>query len=168
MRRLVLNDVGPAISWASVQRMQTYAGRYGRYADLTEAAAAMRALSLGFGPVSDEVWLELSTPMVRPHPEGGLTLHYDPAIGEPIRALTEDAARLAEATVWGLYDQIQAQVLLIRGLDSDLFMAETAQAMTERGPRARLLEWAGVGHAPTLTEPRQIEAVAGFLLDPVP
>jgi pimeloyl-ACP methyl ester carboxylesterase len=166
MSRLVLNDVGPSISWASVQRMQTYVGRSERYADLAQAAASLRALSLGFGPVPDDLWLELSTAMVRPHPDGGLTLHYDPAIGEPIRALSAEAAQAAETAVWGLYDQIKAQVLLIRGLESDLLTAETAQAMSVRGPRAQLLQWPGVGHAPTLTASDQIEALVGFLLRP--
>ena len=164
VRRLVLNDVGPSISWASVEKMQQYAGRFGRYADLAEAAAALRALSLGFGPVPDDVWLELSSHMVRPLPEGGVTLHYDPAIGEPVRALTQEAAQAAEAVLWSVYDQIPSEVLVIRGQDSDLFLPPTAQAMTERGPRARLLEWAGIGHAPTLTAPEQIDALADFLL----
>ncbi|MBM3386996.1 MAG: alpha/beta hydrolase [Betaproteobacteria bacterium] len=166
IRRLVLNDVGPSIAWASLRRMQAYVGRYGRYADLAQAAAALRELAQGFGPVPDGVWLELSAAMVRAHPEGGLTLHYDPLIGEPVRAMTEEAVHAAEAMAWGLYEQIRARVLLIRGLDSDLLTPETAQAMTERGPRAQLLQWAGVGHAPTLTAPYQIEALLGFLLDP--
>lgn len=164
VRRLVLNDVGPAISWAAVQKMQQYAGRYGRYADLAEAAAAMRALSVGFGPVPDDVWLDMSSHMVRDLPEGGVTLHYDPAIGEPVRALTAEAAQAGEALLWSVYDQIQAQVLLIRGQDSDLLLPSTALAMTGRGPRARLVEWAGIGHAPTLTAPEQIEVLADFLL----
>ena len=164
IRRLVLNDVGPAITWSSVERMQEYAGRYGRYASLTEAAAAMRALSQGFGPVPDDVWMDMSSHMVRSLPEGGLTLHYDPAIGEPIRALTPEAASSGEAVLWSLYDQIRAQTLLIRGLESDLLTPEAARQMTLRGPRARLLEWPGIGHAPTLTSPDQIDAVASFLL----
>jgi pimeloyl-ACP methyl ester carboxylesterase len=165
VRRLVLNDVGPAINWAAVQKMQQYAGRYGRYADLAEAAAAMRALSLGFGPVPDDVWLDLSSHMVRDLPEGGVTLHYDPAIGEPVRALTPELAQAGEAVLWAVYDQIQAQVLVIRGQDSDLFLPDTAQAMSERGPRARVVEWAGIGHAPTLAAPDQIEVLAEFLLN---
>ena len=164
LRRLVLNDVGPSIGWGAVQKMQQYAGRYGRYADLSEAAAAMRALSLGFGPVPADVWLEMSSHMVRHLPEGGVTLHYDPAIGEPVRALTAEMAQAGEAVLWSVYDQIQAQVLVIRGQDSDLFLPETAQAMTERGPRAQLVEWAGIGHAPTLTTPEQIDVLAEFLL----
>lgn len=166
IRRLVLNDVGPAIAWDSVARMQQYVGRYGRYADLAEAAADMRRLSQGFGPVPEDIWLELSAPMVRALPGGGVTLHYDPAIGEPVRASTPEAATAAEALLWGLYDQIRAQVLLIRGQESDLLTEATAQAMTERGPRAQLVQWPGVGHAPTLTAPEQIEVLATFLLEP--
>ena len=166
IRRLVLNDVGPAITWDSVARMQQYVGRYGRYADLAEAAADMRRISYGFGPVPEDIWLDLSAHMVRALPDGGVTLHYDPAIGEPVRAATPEAAQAAEALLWGLYDQIRAQVLLIRGQDSDLLTEATAQAMTTRGPRAQLVQWPGVGHAPTLTAPEQIDVLATFLLDP--
>jgi len=165
MRRLVLNDVGPSITWASVQRMQQYVGCYGRFAHLAEAAAALRILSTGFGPVPEDIWLEMSAHMVRALPDGGITLHYDPAIGEPIRALSPELAAAGEAALWALYDQIQAQVLLIRGEQSDLLTEATAQAMASRGPHATRLDWANVGHAPTLTAPEQIDAVAGFLLD---
>jgi pimeloyl-ACP methyl ester carboxylesterase len=164
LRRLVLNDVGPSITWASVQRMQQYVGRYGQFANLAEAAAEMRRLSYGFGPVPEDIWLELSAYMLRQLPDGAVTLHYDPAIGEPVRTLTAEAAQAAETVVWGLYDQIRAQVLLLRGLESDLLTEATALAMTERGPRARVVQWPGVGHAPTLTDPVHIDVVAEFLL----
>jgi pimeloyl-ACP methyl ester carboxylesterase len=164
IRRLVLNDVGPAIAWGSVQRMQTYVGQYGQYRDLDEAAAAMWALSLGFGPVPADVWREMSAHMLRPGSAGAVTLHYDPAIGVPVRALTPEAAAAGEAALWALYDQIQAKTLLIRGQESDLLTPETATAMTERGPRAQLDTWPGFGHAPTLTGEDQIEVVAKFLL----
>jgi pimeloyl-ACP methyl ester carboxylesterase len=164
IRRLVLNDVGPAISWSSVQRMQTYVGQYGQYRDLDEAAAVLRVLSQGFGPVPADVWREMSAHMTRPGLDGALTLHYDPAIGVPVRALTEEMATAGEAALWSLYDQIQARTLLIRGQDSDLLTPETANVMAQRGPRARLETWAGFGHAPTLTSEDQISCVAQFLL----
>ena len=164
VRRLVLNDVGPAITWASVQRMQTYVGQYGQYRDLDEAAAAMWALSKGFGPVPADVWCEMSSHMVRPGTDGAVTLHYDPAIGTPVRALTSEAAVAGEAALWAVYDQIRAQTLLIRGADSDLLTPETALVMTERGPKAQLETWADCGHAPTITSAAQIEVVANFLL----
>ncbi len=164
IRRLVLNDVGPAITWSSVQRMQSYVGQYGQYRDLDEAAAQLWTLSQGFGPVLPEVWREMSSHMTRPGTQGGLTLHYDPAIGVPLRAMTPDMAAAGEATLWALYDQVQAQTLLIRGQDSDLLTPETALEMTQRGPHARLETWPGFGHAPTLTGEDQIRALASFLL----
>jgi pimeloyl-ACP methyl ester carboxylesterase len=164
IRRLVLNDVGPAIAWGSVQRMQSYVGQSGQFRDVDEAAAALWSLSTGFGPVPADVWREMSVHMLRPGSDGAVTLHYDPAIGVPVRAMTPEAAAAGEATLWALYDQIQAKTLLIRGQDSDLLTPETATAMTERGPRAQLDTWPGFGHAPTLTGDDQIAVVAKFLL----
>lgn len=164
IRRLVLNDVGPSITWSSVQRMQTYVGQSGPYRDLDAAAAALWALSPGFGPVLPEVWREMSAHMTRPGTDGQLSLHYDPAIGVPLRALTPEAASAGEAMLWGLYDQIQSQTLLIRGQDSDLLSPDTAEQMTQRGPRARLETWPGCGHAPSLTGDEQIAVLSNFLL----
>jgi pimeloyl-ACP methyl ester carboxylesterase len=57
-------------------------------------------------------------------------------------------------------------VLLIRGADSDLLSASTAQAMTQRGPRTQLQVFDGVGHAPTLVAEDQRVAVTAFLRAP--
>ena len=78
--------------------------------------------------------------------------------------MTPEAAAQGEAMVWQLYDSLRSQTLLIRGADSDLLSRETALDMTQRGPRARLVEFAGVGHAPTLIAPDQVATVADFLL----
>ena len=164
IRRLVLNDVGPAITWSSVERMKTYVGQYGQYRDLDEVAKSLWSLSQGFGPVLPEVWREMSSHMTRTGNDGALTLHYDPAIGTPLRAMTPDMAMAGEAALWALYDQIKAQTLLIRGQDSDLLTPETAMDMTQRGPRAKLETWPGFGHAPTLTGNDQIQKIVSFLL----
>jgi len=166
IRRLVLNDVGPAVSWVAIERMKTYVGQTGRFATLQEAADAMWAISQSFGPHTPEAWLALSAPMVKRQSDGSLSLHYDPAIGVPIRAMTEEAAQAGQALLWQLYDQIQAQTLLLRGQQSDLLTLETAQAMQTRGPQATLVECAGVGHAPTLIHESQVHTVADFLLRP--
>jgi len=166
VRRLVLNDVGPAVSWASIQRMQSYVGQTGRFSTLEEAADSMWQISQGFGPHTPQQWLALSAPMVKTQSDGSLTLHYDPAIGEPIRAMTQEASQNAEAVLWQIFDQITAQILLLRGLDSDLLSAETAQAMQFRGPQVELVEWPGVGHAPTLVQSNQVDTVTKFLLQP--
>jgi pimeloyl-ACP methyl ester carboxylesterase len=166
VRRLVLNDVGPVIEWQALQRIGTYLGQAGRFESVEAAAQAMWAISTSFGPHSAEQWLALSQAMVRPAPEGGWMLHYDPAIAVPFRTLTEAAAREGQAALWALYDAITAQTLLTRGAQSDLLSPGTALEMTGRGPRARLVEFDGVGHAPTFVDPAQVDVVAGFLLSP--
>lgn len=164
VRRLVLNDVGPVIQWGALERIGTYLGNTGRFDSVQQAADAMWQVSQGFGPHTSAQWLELSQAMVRPLPAGGWTLHYDPAIAVPFRTLNPHLARSGQAALWQLHDAIRAETLLLRGAQSDLLTADTAQEMTRRGPRARLVEFEGVGHAPTLVDDRQVEAVASFLL----
>jgi len=163
VRRLVLNDVGPVIQWQALQRIGTYLGNTGRFETVEQAAAAMWAISTSFGPHTPQQWLALSQPMVRALPEGGFTLHYDPAIAVPFRTVTEESAAQGQAALWHLYDNIRAEVLITRGANSDLLSREIALAMTERGPKARLVEFEGVGHAPTFVANNQIEVVASFL-----
>jgi pimeloyl-ACP methyl ester carboxylesterase len=166
VHRLVLNDVGPVIQWSALQRIGTYLGQTGRFGSVQEAADAMWAISQGFGPHTPAQWLALSEPMVKPLPEGGFTLHYDPAIAVPFRTLDEQAAAAGQAALWQAYDAIQALTLLLRGAGSDLLSRATADEMAHRGPKPRVVEFAGVGHAPTLVAPEQVEAVCAFLLAP--
>jgi pimeloyl-ACP methyl ester carboxylesterase len=167
VRRLVLNDVGPAIEWQALQRIGQYLGNTGAFATEQQAADAMWTVSSTFGPHTKAQWLALCRPMLKPLGDGSgrLTLHYDPALAEPFKAVTPESAAQGEALLWQAYDQITAQTLLIRGAESDLLSPQTAQAMTQRGPKARLLEFAGVGHAPTFVAADQVQAVVEFLLD---
>jgi pimeloyl-ACP methyl ester carboxylesterase len=167
VRRLVLNDVGPAIQWQALRRIGDYIGKTGNFASLQEAADAMWAISTSFGPHTPEQWLDLSRAMVKPlaGQPGRLTLHYDPAIGAPFAGITEASAQAGEAALWQLYDAVTARTLLVRGADSDLLSKDTALAMTQRGPQARLVEFPGVGHAPTFIADDQVKAVLDFLLD---
>jgi pimeloyl-ACP methyl ester carboxylesterase len=165
IRKLVLNDVGPAIQWQAIQRIGEYLGRPVRFDSVEQAADALRLISAGFGPHTRDQWLALTRPMLKPAADGdAYVLHYDPAIALPFRGITPEAAAQGEAVLWGLYDAITADTLLLRGQESDLLSRETAQAMTQRGPRARLVEFAGVGHAPMLVVPDQVRVVCDFLL----
>ena len=166
VRKLVLNDVGPAIQWGSIVRIGSYLGRNMEFDSIQAAADAMWAFSSSFGPHTPEQWLALSRPMVKPRNDGqsGVRLHYDPAIAVGVRAMTPELAAQGEAMLWYLYDAITAPTLLLRGADSDLLAPSTAQQMIQRGPKARLVEFAGVGHAPSLIAADQVEAVSAFLL----
>ena len=162
--RLVLNDVGPALQWQAIARIGNYLGNTGRFESVQQAADAMWAISTSFGPHTPVQWLALSQAMVKPMDVGGFTLHYDPAIAVPFRTVTEQAAAEGEAMLWQLYDNINAQTLLTRGAQSDLLARPTAEAMTMRGPKARLVEFEGVGHAPTFVSRDQVDTVVSFLL----
>lgn len=163
--RLVLNDVGPALEWAALSRIASYVGQNPRFDSVEQGAEALWRISSGFGPHSQQEWLALSRPMLRPRDDGGWGLHYDPAIGQAFQHMTPESAPTAEQALWQLYDQISARTLVLRGAQSDLLSAATARAMTERGPRAQLVEFAAVGHAPTLVTPDQVAVVSRFLLE---
>jgi pimeloyl-ACP methyl ester carboxylesterase len=170
LRRLVLNDVGPVIQYEALQRIGSYLGLNPSFASEQEAISYLASISTGFGPHSPEQWRALSRPMLRER-SGRWGLHYDPAIAVPFRALTNgpdpaatrQAVQQGEAALWGLYDAIALPTLLLRGADSDLLTPDTAAEMGRRGPRAACVEFAGVGHAPTLVAADQIAAVQAFL-----
>lgn len=167
VRRLVLNDVGPVIEWQALQRIGQYLGKVGVFESEQQAADALWSIASSFGPHTPAQWMALTRPQLKPLGDGSgrLTLRYDPAMAEPFKAITAESAAQGEALLWQAYDQIQASTLLVRGVESDLLSISTALAMTQRGPRARLLEFAGVGHAPTFVAPDQVQAVVSFLLD---
>ena len=169
-RRLVLNDVGPVIQWEALQRIGTYLGKNPSFGNEQQACDYLASISAGFGPHTATEWLALSRPMLRER-DGRWWLHYDPAIAQPFKALntgadeamSRQAMRDGEALLWGLYDAITASTLLLRGADSDLLTRETVAQMAARGPKARCMEFAGVGHAPTLVAADQVAAVRDFL-----
>jgi pimeloyl-ACP methyl ester carboxylesterase len=169
VRRLVLNDVGPSIEPVAIARIGSYLGQPAHWKSVDEAADALWAISQGFGPHTREQWLALTRPQLVPDERGGekgWKSHYDPAIALPLRAVTPQIAAAGEALLWQAYERITAPTLLLRGEQSDLLSAATAQAMTERGPRAQLRVLPGVGHAPTLVAPEQRALVREFLLSP--
>ncbi|MEW6704803.1 MAG: alpha/beta hydrolase [Pseudomonadota bacterium] len=163
VRRLVLNDVGPAIRYEALQRIGQYLGQPVRWKTLDEAADYLWSISQSFGPHTREQWLALTGPQLKAD-DNGFKPHYDPAIAVPFRAVTPEAAAAGEAQLWQAYDRLRSETLVLRGAESDLLARDTAIEMTQRGPRARLIEFEGVGHAPTLLQPEQVEAVRSFLL----
>jgi pimeloyl-ACP methyl ester carboxylesterase len=167
VRRLVLNDVGPAMQWQALQRIGEYLGTPAQFSSMQQAADALWAVSTTFGPHTPAQWLAFSRPMVKAlaGAPGMLTLHYDPAIALPLATVTEESVAQGEAMLWHLYDNINATTLLLRGAESDLLSNATALAMTERGPKARLVQFEGVGHAPTFIADDQVQTVVSFLLD---
>lgn len=164
IRRLVLNDVGPRMELAALQRIGQYLGLPLRWNSFEEAAEALRLLTLGFGPHTREQWHALTRPQLHQEADGRWALRYDPGIAEPFKQLDPELVAAGQAQLWQAWDRIQAPTLVLRGALSDLLTPETLQDMSRRGPQLQVRVFDGVGHAPTLVAPDQVEAVCQFLL----
>jgi pimeloyl-ACP methyl ester carboxylesterase len=158
--RLVLNDVGPVLTASSLARIGAYVGQWPPLPTIEAAEAYVRSVGAPFGPHSDAEWRFLTEHVVRRNADGSWRMHYDPALATAFTAQPLDR----DMELWSVYDAIRCPTLVLRGEQSDLLTAQTAQAMSLRGPRARVVELAGVGHAPTLLHDDQVEVVADFLL----
>jgi pimeloyl-ACP methyl ester carboxylesterase len=159
IRKLVMNDVGPFIPKASLERLATYVGKPVSYESLESLEHYIRTISASFGPLTDAQWRHLTETTARKTDDGRWGTNYDPAIALPF------AASIADVVLWPFWDKIRCPTLVIRGKDSDLLLADTAHEMTTRGPKAKLVGFTGMGHAPMLMERSQIAAVRAFLAD---
>jgi pimeloyl-ACP methyl ester carboxylesterase len=164
IRKLVLNDIGPVLDPDALGRIGEYIGQDLRFPSFEHGAAFVREMSASFGPHSDEQWHKLARDVLRQAPDGSWIRHYDLALAEPFRAITPEVAKAGEVGLWAAYDAIRCPTLLVRGELSDLLSRETAQQMAARGPRPKLVEIAGVGHAPTFMQPDQIAVAREFLI----
>ena len=83
-----------------------------------------------------------------------------------VRAARAPPARCARPT-WQVRSVRRSAVLLLRGADSDLVLADVAGRMRARGPGARgmlqVVEVPDCGHAPALNVPTQLEWVEHFI-----
>ena len=158
IRKLVMNDVGPFIPKASLERLSTYVGKPVSFDSFEAFEQYIRVVSASFGPLSDAQWRHLAATTARRGDDGRWGTNYDPAIASPFKV------PIADVVLWPFWDPIRCPVLLLRGKESDLLLSETAREMTTRGPKAKLVEFAGIGHAPMLMAADQINVVRQFLL----
>ena len=155
--RLVVNDVGPVIEPAALARIAEYFGTDPKFATYEEIDRYVRQISAPFGPLTDAQWAHVVGNNVRRRPDGRWELVYDPGIAVPFRQ------QPAPPALWPTWDAIRCPTLVLRGAQSDLLSAATAAEMARRGPKPRVVEFAGVGHAPMLLAADQVEPVIAFL-----
>ena len=160
VKRLALNDAGPLVTRVSLERIAAYVGKTPTFPTLEDAEKYVRAISAPFGPHSDAQWRFLTETWLRRNDDGTWRASYDPLIAVPFSAEKD-------LELWGLYDAVRCPTLVLRGAHSDLLTHDTAAEMARRGPRAKVVEIAGVGHAPTLLHPEQIAIVREFFLEGV-
>ena len=164
IRKLVLNDIGPVLEPVALQRIGDYIGQDLRFNSFDEGAQFIRDVSASFGPHTEQEWHKLATDVLRQDAEGKWVRHYDMGLALPFRSVTPESVKADEAMLWAAYDAVQCPTLLVRGANSNLLTRDTAQLMTQRGPKATLVEIADVGHAPTFIHDDQIAIARAFLL----
>jgi pimeloyl-ACP methyl ester carboxylesterase len=156
--RLVVNDIGPAIEPAALVRIAGYVGLDPVFETFEALEAHVREVSATFGALTHAQWAALADSTARQTPDGRWRLKYDPGIAVPFRSAAAPGSDL-----WAVWDAIRCPTLVLRGAESDLLSSQTASAMRTRGPKPRLVEFDGVGHAPMLLIGEQIAPVVAFL-----
>jgi pimeloyl-ACP methyl ester carboxylesterase len=157
IRRLVLNDIGPQLGPAAVERIRGYAGKPPAFDRMSELEAYFRAVYKPYGFLSDAQWRRLAETSARRTADGRVTPHYDPNM------VMQFEHHPADYDQWEAYDAIDVPTLCLRGESSDLLLPEVADEMRRRGPRAVVVTIPGCGHAPALNVPGQFALVERFL-----
>jgi pimeloyl-ACP methyl ester carboxylesterase len=165
IRKLVLNDIGPVLDPAAMARIGEYIGQDLRFPSFEAGAAFVREVSSSFGPHSEAEWDKLARDVLVRQADGQWARHYDIDLAKPFVATTPERAAQDQKALWAAWDAIRCPTLLVRGGESDLLSRATAEEMTRRGPKPQLVEFPGVGHAPTFMHADQIAAARAFLLN---
>lgn len=161
MRRLVLNDVGPFIPKAAQDQIAETVGDEPSFENVDAAADYIARVNSGFGQLTRAQWVALARSATRPREDGKYVWKRDPAIGKSFVTSPR-----SDVVLWPIWDMMKCPVLLLRGADSALLLRETAEEMTRRGPKAKLVTVAGAGHAPALMGETEIRPIREFLLAP--
>jgi len=154
IRRLVLNDMGPVVAQAALDRIRSYAGAPPRFERVSDLETYFRQIYKPYGFLTDAQWRRMTETSVRRLPDGGVTTHFDPRIKRHFDTIEEQ---------WDNWDRLTCDMLCLRGESSDLLLPEDAEKMAVRNPRCRVVTIAGCGHAPALNVPDQIQLVADFI-----
>lgn len=169
IRRLVLNDVGPFVSWGSLYRLKGYVGGGRSFPSVAAAESWIRETCAPFGQLSDKHWRHLARHSILKSEGGDYQLRYDPGIGETLRGHSDPEFPLGPnflsgIDLWSIWAQVSCPVLVLRGAESDVLTRATVDRMQSEKPDLQVVEFDGAGHAPALMDPAQISAVTRFLL----
>jgi pimeloyl-ACP methyl ester carboxylesterase len=158
IRKLVVNDVGPFVPKAALERIGDSVGSDPLFEDKAGVEAYLRFLYTGLGVLPDDRWHHMAEHSSRIRSDGRLGLAYDPGIAAALKA-----GPIEDVDLWAVWDRVPCPVLALHGWDSDLLLPKTAHEMSERGPKARVVDIPNTGHAPSLMVEEQIALVWEFL-----
>ena len=159
IRRLVMNDVGPFIPKASLERLAQYVGRAPAMESLDDVEQYLRVVMAPFGKLTDKQWRHMAEHSARQLPTGNFGLHYDLAIADVFKGTV-----MQDVNLWMFWQSVICPVFVIRGAESDLLLRETVEQMKASRGNVSSIEIPNTGHAPALMEEAQVSAVRDFLL----
>lgn len=158
----VINDIGPEIDPAGLERIRGYVGQGRNFETWMHAARALQEAQGDIYPdfeIAD--WLRYAKRVMALGSGGRITYDYDMKIAEPF-AVPEGASPPLD--LWPLFDALGGRPLLVlRGANSDILSADVAARMAARDPAMELLTIARTGHAPTLDEAESVAAIERLL-----
>lgn len=171
IRRLVLNDVGALVPWPALMRLRNMHLPIGaRFKTIEDVETHLRRIFASFGPLHDDGWRHVAHHSAHRTSEGEYTLAYDPGIMSSMNharnGIEFGPDFLSGVDLWPYWDRVRADALVLRGSESDVLLPSIARDMLRRGPTTRVVEFAGVGHAPWLMDDEQTGVVEEFLQAP--
>mmetsp|Transcript_31555 Transcript_31555/g.82396 ORF Transcript_31555/g.82396 Transcript_31555/m.82396 type:complete len:305 (-) Transcript_31555:235-1149(-) len=169
IKSMVLNDIGPFVHKEPLESIAAYSKLDPTFYSFEEVVNVMKERYGGYGDLSEEQWKSLAEHSSRTEVvsegegEGGegkkvWKLHHDPKIGKVF-----ETAAINDVDLWAMWDLIRVPVLCMRGEVSTILSRETAKEMTERGPKAKVVEVKGAGHAPGLMSEWEVKHVVDFI-----
>ena len=155
----ILNDVGPELSQAGLDRIKSYVGKDARFKSWDEAAKAIADNHPNFDGYTQADWVRMAKRTAREE-NGEIHFDYDMAIAVPF----DTAGPAPQVDMWPLFVALaQKPLLVVRGENSDLLSASAAEKMASAAPGVKFAVVPSVGHAPTLDEPEAVAAIDAFL-----
>ena len=161
VKGIIINDIGPEIDPAGLERIKGYVGKSGPVHNWDEAIAQAREINeVAFPDFTEREWEQFTRGVYRE--ENGIpVLAYDPAISRP---MNDDESGAVPPDLWPVFDAITAiPMLVIRGELSDILAMSCVETMRERNPNIQFVEVPNRGHAPTLNEQAARGAIDSFL-----
>jgi pimeloyl-ACP methyl ester carboxylesterase len=156
----ILNDVGPEVNTAGLDRILSYVGNDRRFRNWDEAADALASTqSSVFPDYGHGDFVRMAKRNCREE-DGEIRFDYDMAITEPFRT----KGPVPKVDMWPLFKALgEKPLLVVRGERSDLLSAASLDKMHEAVPTMKSVAVPGVGHAPMLDEPEAVAAIDAFL-----
>jgi len=157
----LINDIGPVIDPAGIERIKTYVGKSQSWPTWLHAARHFSELLHDAYPKwSLDQWLVFTKRVGKLSSAGRVVLDYDMRIAEPFRVSGGDTGFDLWSAFRGLAD---VPLLVVRGEQSDLLTQNTLEQMQAQMPLMESVTVPDVGHAPTLDEPEAQAAIDRLL-----